>query len=246
MAENLWALRLRKNLSVAQVAARSNIPAQIIEEYERGKPVRLKDVGRLARALYVPEDAIKLQSDPLPAPASAKAAPLPQPAPQEKPPKTPQQPGTPKSPAPVRPTQITHLLALAARIGVDRAALETELGKACEALTEAEAKAWLKQYTERQPPRAPRRDADSAPQSGYPEPVNRHRASLPDGIDEFEHAYLKRVQAERAVLEFTLFDGRRLTGRVIGFSLYAIAIQPAEGGEIVLRKLALAYYRRSS
>ena len=81
MADNLWKLRQRKGLSVQQLAARTGIPARVIEEYERGTPLRQADLARLAKALYVEPDAIKLRSDPQPAAAAPQpAAAAPQPA----------------------------------------------------------------------------------------------------------------------------------------------------------------------
>ena len=68
MSENLWALRDQKKMSVAALANRAGLPIGLIVEYEAGqRAIDPRHIGRLARALYVEESEIKLQSDPRPA-----------------------------------------------------------------------------------------------------------------------------------------------------------------------------------
>jgi len=67
MAENLWALREQKKVSVATLANRAGLPIGLIMEYESGqRSIDPRHLGRLARALYVDEAEIKLWCDPRP------------------------------------------------------------------------------------------------------------------------------------------------------------------------------------
>ena len=95
----------------------------------------------------------------------------------------------PKSP-PARETQIAHLLTLAAHFGVDRAALEAEIGKPLEELTQKETRFWNGRYM--------RRIAEERPPK---RPIDRKRAHLPEGVDGFELAY--RRSSRRPVCRFT-------------------------------------------
>jgi len=61
------ALREQKKMSVAALANRAGLPIGLILEYESGqRAVDPRHLGRLARALYVEESEIRLQSDPRP------------------------------------------------------------------------------------------------------------------------------------------------------------------------------------
>ncbi len=64
MAENLWALREQKKLSVAALANRAGLPISLIMDYESGqRSIDPRHLGRLARALYVEESDIRLHSE---------------------------------------------------------------------------------------------------------------------------------------------------------------------------------------
>jgi transcriptional regulator with XRE-family HTH domain len=232
MPENLWQIRRRKKLKVRDLAAKSGVPASAIHQYEAGeKPVSQAHLRQLARALIVDTWDIKPVSDPKPReePAPAKA----RPSRETRPPK---QPRPARPPAPVRPTQIEHLLHLAERFpDVDRGTLEAQVGKTLEELTTKEASELLGQIQERirleQPPRVK-------------QPFDRHRAYLPEGVDEFELKYLTAVQEVGDTLYVTLFDGKQLEGRIAGFSPYTITLNQPDGEETTINKLAIAYYRR--
>jgi sRNA-binding regulator protein Hfq len=75
-------------------------------------------------------------------------------------------------------------------------------------------------------------------------PFDRHRAYLPEGVDEFELVYLTAAQEAGDTLSVTLFDGSQLEGQIVGFSPYAITLRPSGGEEITVNKLAIAYYRK--
>lgn len=227
MAEPLWKLRKRKGLSINQLAAKSGVPAISIREYESGHPIRAADLPKLAKALYVEEWDIELESK------QTKGAKAKKPRAREAKP-----PRKPSPPSPARAGQITHLINLVrAQFGKDRAALEAEIGKPMEQLTRPEASALLKHYqqliVESRPAQTP--DQTSS---------KRRRAYLPEGVDAFEMHYLTTQQEKNALIRFTLFDGNRISGRILGFSPYSITIRE-EGSEdeVTLQKLAIAYYR---
>ena len=232
MPENLWEIRRRKKMKVRDLAAKSGVSAADIHQYEAGeKPISQAHMRQLARALIVDTWDIKPLSDPKPRsqPAPTRTRPSPEPRPPKKP-----KPARP--PAPVRPSQIEHMLNLAERFpDVDRSTLQAQAGKTLEELTSKEASELLSQLQERlqqeHPPRAK-------------QPFDRHRAYLPEGVDEFELQYLTAAQAAEDHLEITLFDGNQLEGQLLGFSPYSITLRQSDGGETTINKLAIAYYCR--
>jgi sRNA-binding regulator protein Hfq len=74
--------------------------------------------------------------------------------------------------------------------------------------------------------------------------AERHRAYLPEAVDQFELRYLSAAQQAGHELVFTLFDGSTVAGRVSGFGQYNITVQTADGGETTLNKLAIVSYTR--
>jgi len=228
MAQDLREIRKRKEMSVNQVASRSGISIAALIQYEKGaQEIPSRDLARLAKALLVDEWDINPRSTP-PPPREEEPARPPRPArkpPQEKKPR--------KSP-PARETQIAHLLMLAARFDIDRAALETDIGKPLDELTQNEARHWnghfIRRIAEEKPPKRT---------------IDRKRSYLPEGVDGFELAYLQEQQEAGAPLNFTLFDGQVFEGAVVGFSPYQITIREPGGDEVTLNKLAIAYYRKA-
>jgi transcriptional regulator with XRE-family HTH domain len=231
MPQDLGEIRKGRRMSVNQLALKSGIPIPKLVMYEKGaQEIPAADLRRLAKALYVDEWDIAPRSSPPPPPREERPA---KPREQkEKPPRKKKPP--PKSP-PARDTQIAHMLTLAARFGMDRVALEAEIGKPLDELTQKEARHWnghlMRRIAEEQPPKRA---------------IDRKRAYLPEGVDGFELAYLQEQQEADALLHFTLFDGQTFKGRLIGFSPYQITIQELGGDEITLNKLAIAYYRKAS
>jgi transcriptional regulator with XRE-family HTH domain len=235
MSDDLRTLRKQKRLSVNQLASKSGISIARLIQYEKGEQeIPHTDLRRLARALYVDEWDINARSTPPPAPPAREERPARPPQPsrpkKERPPKEKKAP--PKS-SPARESQIAHLLTLAARFGIDRAALETEIGKSLNKLTQKEGRHWngrfMRRIAEEQPPKRA---------------IDRRRAYLPEGVDGFELAYLQEQQEAGVPLHFTLFDGQTFEGAVVGFSPYQITIREPGGDETTLNKLAIAYYRR--
>lgn len=60
MSSNLWDLRKRRKMTVKQLAAKSGVLAKSIYAYEAGDPIKIADLGRLARVLYVDKTEIKI------------------------------------------------------------------------------------------------------------------------------------------------------------------------------------------
>jgi transcriptional regulator with XRE-family HTH domain len=244
MSENLWALREQKKLSVATLASRAGLPIGLIMEYESGqRSVDVRHISRLARALYIEESEIKLRSDPRPgagtlerqtrrddAPRQAEpsAAPAARPA-RDRPPHAPRPAPTPRAPLPARPSQITHLQDLLVRLGRSQAEVEAEMGKP---LTELDRPAASQLLVKLQ---AEMKEGKFA---------ERHRAYLPEAVDQFEFRYLTAAQQAGDELHFTLFDNSAVTGQVIGFGQYNITVRAADGSEITLNKLAIVSYTK--
>jgi len=246
VAENLWALREKKKLSVAALANRSGLPIGLIMEYESGlRSIDPRHLGRLARALYVEETDIKLQSDPRPGsgplerqprrevpgrvPAEGSAAgrpPSADPGPRARPPRPRPEP---KPPGPARPSQIVHLENMLKRLGRSKEDLEAELGRPIAELDRVAMSELLKTVQA---------------QIGQSDSATRRRARLPESVDEHEARYLTAAQEGGDRLHFTLFDGSYLDGQVIGFGPFNITVRQADGTEISVNKLAVVHYRR--
>ncbi len=256
MADNLWFLRQKRNMKVGDLSSKSGVPAKLIEAYEKGEPIKMADLPRLARALYVDPAQIKVQSDPKGAPPQVVERPKPPTPPPaaktqgEKPTAT-EKPAAPKAAAkkkkgphphsPARPTQITHLLQLAQKLGEDEAAVTTAVGKPLTELTVAEVRERLLYYTQTI---QTRKANGELPDSGNKDKgaLNYKRAYLPEGVDRFELVYLTARQQKGEMVTFKFISGEVLNGRVIGFSPYNITVEQDDGQQITIQKLALAYY----
>lgn len=245
MADNLWALREQKKLSVATMASRAGLSIGLIMEYESGhRSIDPRHLSKLARALYVDEADIKLNTEPrpgtgplerqvrrdeyrsAPAPAIQAAAP---PKPSERAPRAPRAPLPPRIAAPPRPSQLAHLQDLLTRLGRSQADVEAEHGKPLAELDRLTVSALLgKLQTEYRAGKV----------------VERRRAHLPEAVDQFELKYLTAVQEANASLNLTLFDGSHLTGQLIGFGPYNFTLRQADGVEVTVAKLALVCYTR--
>lgn len=236
MAQNLWEIRQKKQLTVKQLAGKSGVKAGDIYAYESGETIRMADLGKLAKALYVDSSEIKIESDPLPKKKPVQVnqpapPPVPQPSaktatPVKAQPKT---QDSRKQPTPAREGQIAHLRDLTARLGESETAVSARIGKPLEELTFQEARQWLATYTEEC---SSRRPADT----------RRKRARLPESVDTYELTYLETQQEAGNIITFTLFDKSEFSGQIVGFSPYAITIRQADGSQLTIQKLALAYY----
>lgn len=234
MAEDLWKLRKRRNMTVKQLAGKSGVPAASIYEYEKGASVRIADLARLARALFVDEFDIKIQSAPRPTSSQKPAAQRTTPPPTKpKPKKDPKSPSEPMA----RATQIAHLITLGEKLGLSEGQVRDEVGKPFEKLTLVEVKQWLHDYTERI------KAQNKAEKDSRPPDTRRKRAKLPEGVDEFELKYLTARQEAGDIVAFKMLSGDTLTGKIVGFSPYFITVAGDDGTETTIHKLALAYYQ---
>jgi len=234
--EDLWKIRLRKQMSVAQLSSRAGIPARLIHEYEMSqRSIPMKNMEKLARALFVDVMDIKSLSDPIPPDMAFRSRREPRERVEQGPPRPREprpRPSTPKReqpPVPARESQINHLLMLAKRFGWDRTGLEDEIGKPLAELTRSDASGWLKQLQERIVAEAPQK-------------VKKRRPYLPESVDTFELRYLQSRQEEETTLAFKLFNGETHVGKIVGFGPYSITIKGET--EVTLNKLAIAYYRK--
>lgn len=237
MAQNIWQLREQRGMSTKQLAAKAGIPLATLEQYESGQPLRSADIGKLAKALFVGEFDIKIKSDPKPVPKK--------PSPPKAQVKREQKSADVEKPQQkmAQPGHLNHMHRLCAGLGMTEEELLTEIGKPLDSLTLVEAKKWLKDLSQRlEALKDARRQAHI--ESARPPGTRRKRAQLPEGIDEFELTYLAERQEKGDILHFVLLNGEKAQGKVIGFSPYNICIQTEDGREIILEKLALAYYYR--
>lgn len=231
MAENLEALRKKRNMKVGQLAAKSGIPTKQIVAYEKGERIKVADMPKLARALFVDVSDINWVSEKPKAPSPQKTA-----SQQEAKPAQPLK-RTPAS-QPARPSQIQHLLLLAQKLGEDEGAVTNKAGKPLADLSLAEASALLLTYNQAWMSYKASRPPGDPHTSG----TQGRRATTPEAVDRFELTYLHARQEAGDELAFTLFDGSVWHGRILGFSPYTITIQQTEGPETTLQKLAIAYY----
>lgn len=243
MADNLWVLRDQKKLSVATLASRAGLPIGLIMEYESGqRSIDPRHVSRIARALYVEESDIRLHSDPRPGASPLERQPrreedhptvemaeAPRPL-RERPARGPRPLPIPRPPAPARTSQIAHLQDLLARLGRSQAEVEAELGRPLAELDRMAASRLL---------------ARLQGELRLGRTAERHRAYLPEAVDQFELRYLTAAQQAGDVLHFTLFDRSSITGQLVGFSPYSITVRLADGSETTLNKLALVSYTRT-
>lgn len=140
---------------------------------------------------------------------------------------------TPHPPGPISDGQLQELSRLAARLEIDQEQMEARIGKSLATLNRPEAKDWIKKL---------RAIADEI----APTPKARF-GMWPEGHEDHEAVYLREQCDARAWFTFKLFNGEQLEGRISDFTPYTITITQGEGGnETVLRKLAIAYYRRSA
>ena len=143
----------------------------------------------------------------------------------------PRRPSNP--PQPVTEGQRQELIHLAARLEIAREQLEERVGKSVESLTRVEATEWVKRL---------RAMADEIAPS-----AKSRFGRWPDGQEDREAVYLAEQKALGTSFTFKLFSGELFNGIISDFTPYTITIaDSAGGGEIVLRKLAITYYRSQS
>jgi sRNA-binding regulator protein Hfq len=124
-----------------------------------------------------------------------------------------------------------EILRLTARLGVSQEQLEQRLGKSLQSLLRPEAKEWIKRL---------RQMAEEL----VPSPKVKF-GHWPRSQEDEEAVYLREQKQAAAPFTFKLFNGEQFEGVITDFTPYTITIKPVDGEEeLVLRKLAIAYYRR--
>ncbi len=125
-----------------------------------------------------------------------------------------------------------ELSRLALRLEIDQQQMEARIGKQLAELTRPEARDWIKKL---------RSIADEiAPSQKV------HYGAWPEAHEDREAAYLRQQRDASARFTFKLFNGEQFDGTLVDFTPYTITVK-LDGGdeEVVLRKLAIAYYRRT-
>ncbi len=125
--------------------------------------------------------------------------------------------------------QITEILRQANRVGMEPEAVATEVGKPLTELDRAAARQWIRTMRERAANLTS--EQRSSPDT----------ARLPE---DREPQYLEQQRKAGAIFSFTLFDGSIFTGPLKLFSPYTIVLRGEDDKDIVLRKLAIAYYQQ--
>src|SRR5262249_35771300 len=68
----------------------------------------------------------------------------------------------------------------------------------------------------------------------------------PGSHEDREATYLEQQREASATLQFKLFNGEQFRGQLVDFTPYTITLKLDNSEEIVLRKLAIVYYRQST
>ena len=136
----------------------------------------------------------------------------------------------PSPPKPITEGQVEELLRLASRLGMEQAQVEQEMGKSVQTLTRPEAKDWIKKFREL---------------TNESSPGSRVRFGQWPGVREDQEAsYLEQQREANSSFAFKMFNGDEFRGAISEFTPYTITINANTGGDVVLRKLAIAYYRQ--
>ena len=139
----------------------------------------------------------------------------------------------PPPPSPISEGQLDELRRLAAKLDIELEQLEQRIGKKIADMNRPEAKDWIKRARAMVEELAPTRKA------AY--------GQWPEGREDQEAAYLRAMQEAGAYFTFKLFNGEQFEGVIADFTPYTITVKPhGDGDELVLRKLAIAYYRRGA
>jgi sRNA-binding regulator protein Hfq len=127
---------------------------------------------------------------------------------------------------------LEELQRLGMRLEMEQSQLEERVGKPLAELTRTEAKDWIKRFRDMLEEISP---------SG--------RVSFgqwPGSHEDREATYLTQQRDAGTILEFKLFNGERFRGKLSDFTAYTVTLQTESGEEVVLRKLAIVYYRQAS
>ncbi|HUP27825.1 MAG TPA: helix-turn-helix domain-containing protein [Chloroflexia bacterium] len=267
-------IREKKGFSLPQLAARAGISARTLTDYEEGRQsIALPHAKLLAKALWVgieelippagsappqtpghnpaqsangTQQAVITTQPARPHSSTAQPAlPLPetqassadaQPAVVVKRPEAISDPRgrRPSRPepaaAPITEGQRQELEHLAVRLQINREQLEERLGKGLDTLKRVEGKEWIKRLRAMAEEVAPN--------------LKVKYGQWPDTQEDREALFLREHQEAAMPLTFKLFNGEVFTGPVVDFTPYTITLKVG-GTDMVLRKLAIAYYRQA-
>ncbi len=254
---SLRPIREKKGLTVAQLAGKTSISIRTLQAYEAGeRSIPPDDLRKLSRVLYAsPADILQPSTPPPPSrpvepapvrPSPSTATGLTHPATGPRPaaeaprfspgrpgvgrpavhvPRPPREPRPPKPPGPATPGQLEQIRNLARRMGLDDAALGERLGGTLESLDHATARAAIARLRQ------------EMEESGTWQP------RVAEGPDQ-EGEYLAKLRAQQIPIEVQLINGERFRGTVEDYTPYVIKLRESDGGgEVSVRKLAIAYYR---
>jgi len=129
--------------------------------------------------------------------------------------------------------QITEIMRLAARLNLSTEEIERQFGRPMDNITRFDAREWIKKLREDAIAKAP--------------PAKVHFGQWPGLKEDREAVYLTEQRDAQAHLRVTLFNGQVFSGRIVDFTPYTITLDESAGDsgeQIVLRKLAIAYYQR--
>lgn len=141
-----------------------------------------------------------------------------------RPPRPSREPRVPRPPGPSTKGQLEQIHNLARRMGLDDAEVEERIGVSLSSLNHQEARdaiAKLRQHME---------------ESGTWQP------RVGEGIDQ-EGAYLGKLRDRGISVIARLIDGSTVEGKVVDYTPYAIRLRDDRGEELMVRKLAIAYYQ---
>ena len=138
----------------------------------------------------------------------------------------------PPPPSAISEGQVQELERLASKLEIALEQLEERIGKKVSDLTRPEAKEWIKRVRGMAEELAPSKKA------AY--------GQWPGGHVDQEASYLAAQQEAGTFFRFKLFNGEEIAGTITDFTPYTITVSSnGAGDDTVLRKLAIAYYRRS-
>ncbi len=138
----------------------------------------------------------------------------------------------PPPPGPITEGQMEELQRLAVKLDITQEQLEERVGKKLSDLNRPEAKDWIKRVRAMAEEIVPSR---KVPYGQWPE-----------GREDQEAAYLKSQQEAGSYFIFKLFNGDQFDGTITDYTPYTITLKlHGSDDEMVLRKLAIAYYRRT-
>ena len=138
----------------------------------------------------------------------------------------------PPPPSAISEGQVQELERLASKLEIAVEQLEERIGRKISELSRPEAKEWIKRVRGMAEELAPSKKA------AYGQWPGSH-------IDQ-EASYLAEQKEAGAYFRFKLFNGEEIGGVITDFTPYTITVSSnGVGDDTVLRKLAIAYYRRS-